>query len=185
MKAFEGYLTVIRNTLENNPHLSDLECLEVSISTIEGDLIVMEAFFNWGGEMIVGQSVRDSYTMEEVMTKEEYRKADQEYYEELKREQIRDQKLLKRLRKRLPHKIMEWLDGEIREHGCGSYKIVTVAECGGNRMRGKDYFSDDRCPIRTVYDDVYGGGYPCEDCYSGDVYIYIGNGQYFKMWVNG
>lgn len=71
MKTFEEYLTVIRDTLENSPHLSDLECLEVSISTIEGDLIVMEAFFNWGGEMIVGQSVRDSYVMEEVMTKEE------------------------------------------------------------------------------------------------------------------
>lgn len=118
-------------------------------------------------------------------TKEEYHKVEQEYYEEMKREHVRDQRVLKRLRKRLPHKIMEWVDGEIREHGCGGYKVVTVEQCKGDRMRGKDYFNDNRCPIRTVYDDISGGGYPCEDCYSGDIYIYIGNGQYFKMWVNG
>lgn len=117
----------------------------------------------------------------------EFREAEEEYTQEMLRIHKRDQKLLRKLRKRLPKKVMEWIDSEIREHGDvnGGYQIVTLNQCRGHRTKGADYFGDSRCSIRTVYDNVSSGGYPCEDCYSGDVYIYIGNGQYFQMYVNG
>ncbi|AUR93414.1 hypothetical protein NVP1187O_101 [Vibrio phage 1.187.O._10N.286.49.F1] len=117
--------------------------------------------------------------------KEDYHQSQVEYFQEQLRQQKRDEKLLRKLRKRIPSKIMEWVDGEISGHGKGDYKVVTVDQCKGDRMRGKDYYCDDKCPIRTIYDYISSGGYPCDDGYSGEIYIYIGNGQYFNMWVGG
>lgn len=120
-----------------------------------------------------------------AQAKREFEEAELEYQRQVKIQIKKDEKLLRKLRKRIPPKIMEWVDEEIKDHAHyeGGYKIVTQDKCKGQRMKGKDYFGDDRCPIRTVYDDVssdYWG-----DSYAGEVYIYIGNGQYFSMWVNG
>lgn len=122
-----------------------------------------------------------------AQAKREYEEAELEYQRQVKIQIKKDEKLLRKLRKRLSAKIMEWIDYEISEHGHHELgiKIVSQDKCKGERMKGKDYFGDDRCPIRTVYDDVSSDGYPCDDCYSGNVYIYIGKGQYFKLWVNG
>lgn len=133
-----------------------------------------------------GMFHEDCKTQGEQQAKDEYQKSEEEYYQEQLRQQERDQKLLRKLRKRLPTKIMKQVELEVSYHGGQEgYKIVTQDQCKGDRMKGKDYFGDGRCPIRTVYDDVSSGGYPCDDCYSGDIYIYIGKGQYFNMWVNG
>jgi len=120
-----------------------------------------------------------------AQAKREYEEAELEYQRQVKIQIRKDDKLVRKLRKRLPTKIMEWLDYEISNHAHweGGYKIVTQDQCKGDRMKGKDYFGDDKCPIRVVYDDVssdYWG-----DSYAGDVYIYIGNGQYFSLFVNG
>lgn len=115
----------------------------------------------------------------------EYEEAELEYQRQVKIQIRKDNKLVRKLRKRLPAKIMEWIDYEISNHAHweGGYKIVSQEQCRGDRMTGSDYFGNNNCPIRTVYEDVSDDSY--YESYVGNVYIYIGNSQYFSLFVNG
>ena len=117
----------------------------------------------------------------EVKHKQEYIEAENEYYEYLKLEHKKDQQFLNILRRKLPPKIMEWIDAEIDNHGQGSYSIVDRSKCLGYRYSGEDYFGSST-PIRTVYE--YSCNYS-EDSYSGTVFLYIGKGRYFVLNVSG
>lgn len=91
-------------------------------------------------------------------------------------------KLLRRLRRKLPPKILRALENEFGAHWCMLIGIVGLSDVKGRRMRGRDFVGAST-PIRHVFANISGCSY--SETYAGDVYLYIGTGRYLQVQVSG
>ncbi len=105
-----------------------------------------------------------------------------EYEASVRLQTLKDKRILRHIQKKYPVKIFNAIMDEVNEHGRGHYKIVKQYECQGCRERGSD-FQGYSSAIRYAYDDISNCSY--SGCYGGDVYLYIGKGNYLRMAVSG
>ncbi len=112
----------------------------------------------------------------------QYHQDQLEYEQEQMKLWKKDIKLINRLRKRLPEKIMTDINYCIREHSASDYEIVNVDQCKGYKESGTDWIGFSSA-IKYTYDNTSSCGYT--ETYGGDVYLYIGNHQYLKMFISG
>lgn len=97
-------------------------------------------------------------------------------------ENKRNTRIIKNLKRRLKLKIWQAIEWEMQAHQYGHLEIVSLKDVEGRKTSGNDYFGESTA-LRHVYDNTSSCSY--SDTYGGDVYLYIGEQRYLRMFVWG
>lgn len=91
-------------------------------------------------------------------------------------------RLLRKLKRKLPLKMIHALEKEFSSHQSMLIAIVSKSDVKGKRCSGHDY-TGASTPIRHVFVDASYCTY--SESYTGQVFLYIGLGRYLQLQISG
>lgn len=96
--------------------------------------------------------------------------------------EVRHHRLFRKLKRKLPLKMVHALEKEFSSHQSMLLAIVSKKDVKGKRRSGHDY-TGASTPIRHVFVDTSYCTY--SESYAGQVFLYIGLGRYLQLQVSG
>lgn len=118
---------------------------------------------------------------------ESQKEEDRKYIEAERNRELRDRKNTRRikshLKRKLKPKIWDWIEYELESHYHSDLKILRREDFESkNKVPYKDMVGN-RTSVRHIYDDT--SQCSMSETYGGNIYIYIGNKQYLKIFIWG